>query len=66
MQAVGIVFYVMVAVLHKNRLRPDGESSSRHQQRLMIEHQLQVSMIANRDVSPCSVKPRGTTGHTFH
>ena len=48
LQVVGLVLYGAVAVLHKNRLRPDGESSSRHQQRLMIEDQLHISMIGNR------------------
>ena len=38
MQMIGLVFYVIVATLHKNRLRPHGDSFS-HQQ-LIIEDQL--------------------------
>ena len=39
MQFIGVVFYGIVATLHKNRLRPDGDSFSRQQQ-LIIEDQL--------------------------
>ena len=38
MQMIGLVFYVIVATLHKNRLRPHGDSFS-HQQ-LIIENQV--------------------------
>ena len=41
MQVLGLVFYVIVAALHTNRQRPDGDSY--HHQQMIIEDQINSS-----------------------